>query len=155
MQEIINNLWVGNDQDYEDLDKRGWHVVRACKEGPGGHRDTLGYDTLGAPTGKDYLYVERGNRLALNLIDHASIEFIPVEVIRKAVEYIKEQLQAGNKTLVACNHGRSRSATIVLLYLHAIGDVPESFTRAVGYMHKIYEPFDPGTGMLAYAKKHW
>ena len=53
MEEIYKGVWVGDDNDYEKIkDKPEWKSVRCCKFGPGGHKETLGYTTQGAPSGK-------------------------------------------------------------------------------------------------------
>lgn len=104
MEEVINRLYVGGDKDYERLQSRpGWSFLRCCKEGPGGHRALLGYHTLAAPKGANYLWVRRGNVMALNLLDLDDPAYISEEMIKKGLDFIEERLNAGDKVLVACN----------------------------------------------------
>ncbi|HEX3051188.1 MAG TPA: dual specificity protein phosphatase [Aggregatilineaceae bacterium] len=44
-------------------------------------------------------------------------EFIPLSVLRRGVDFIVKQVDAGNKVLVMCGAGISRSSTFVLAYM--------------------------------------
>lgn len=93
MIEIAKNLFVGNQNDYENLVKfrNDFSVVHACKEPY--HRKALGYLGRGAPKNHpEYLIARRGNRLILNLIDVVDPNYIPEEIIFKAVSFIEEKL---------------------------------------------------------------
>lgn len=156
LHNIIDRLWVGDDTGYEKIEgKPGWSILRCCKEGPGGHRQTLGYTTLGAPQGPNYLWVRRKNKLALNILDLEDPQMIPDKVIDKGLEFIKERMDAGDKVLVACNAGHSRSPSLVMLYLHSINELPQPFNRAKTIFKAIYEPFSPGHGMLWHLHNRW
>ena len=49
MKEIIHNLYIGSQDDYEQVVKYevGWRIIHACKEPY--HRNALGYKGQGAP----------------------------------------------------------------------------------------------------------
>lgn len=154
--EVYPNLFVGGDETYEKVKgKEGWSFVRACKFGPDGHKDILGYRTQGAPKGKDYYSTRKGKILALNLIDSDDPNFIPEQVINDALNFIQERLQAGDKVLVACNQGRSRGPTIAMLYLDKIKDLPEHYHQGFKIFKGIYHKYDPGLGIEHFAKTHW
>jgi hypothetical protein len=154
--EVYPNLFVGGDETYEKVkDKSGWSYVRACKFGPDGHKDILGYKTQGAPKGRDYYSTRKNKILALNLIDSDDPNFIPEQVINDALDFIQERLQAGDKVLVACNQGRSRGPTIAMLYLDKIKDLPEHYHQAFKVFKGIYHKYDPGLGIEHFAKTHW
>lgn len=154
--QIINGLYVGGDEEYQRVaDSDGWSWLRCCKEGPGGHRDLLGYRTLGAPKNKDYLWVERGNLLALNLLDANDPNFIPQQLIHHGVEFIKNRIHAGDKVLAACNMGHSRGPTVALLYLRSIGEMPHSFVQSEHIFRTIYPKYSPGQGMRQFARSQW
>ena len=52
MERAFDNLYVGGDADYDKVKGvKGWSVLRCCKEGAGGHRETVVYGTQGAPKG--------------------------------------------------------------------------------------------------------
>lgn len=63
MIEVAKNLFVGNQNDYENLVKlrNDFSVVHACKEPY--HRKVLGYSGRGAPKNHpEYLIARRGDR---------------------------------------------------------------------------------------------
>jgi hypothetical protein len=154
--EVYSNLYVGDDTAYERLkDKPDWYFVRCCKYGPGGHQDTLGYRTLGAPKGKDYYFTYTRNKLALNLLDSDDPNFIPDVVLNEGVKCIGEQLSKGKKVLVACNQGMSRGPTVAMLYLRSINDLPSRFHEAFKIFKGIYHKYDPGQGMEQKAKEYF
>jgi len=156
MQEIYDNVWVGDDSDYEKVkDKKDWRAVRMCKYGPGGHKETLGYDTPGAPKGKNYLSVEAPNRIAINILDMEDPNMIPWECITTALNYAKEKLDEGYKILIACNSGHSRGPTTGLMFLRAIGDMPHNFHMSERIYRTLYHKYDPGMGMRQVARSHW
>lgn len=156
MEEIYSNLYVGDDLDYEKIaDKKNWRSVRMCKYGPGGHQQTLDYHTLAAPAGKNYLFVEKPNRLAVNIIDMDDPNMIPDECILKAVSYAKEQLSKGFKVLICCNSGHSRGPSTGLATLRSLGDLPYHFNKAETIYRTLYPKYDPGIGMRQKLKDLW
>lgn len=156
MEQIITNLYVGGDIDYEKLEgKAGWSFLRCCKFGPGGHKDTLGYTTPGAPKGPDYLAVKRGHRMALNFIDVEDPNLIPLDMVNKGLKFIDERREAGDKVLVACNQGHSRGPTTALLYLRSIGEMAGNFIQSERVYRTLYPKYDPGQGARTFARSHW
>jgi hypothetical protein len=156
MEEIITRLYVGGDDDYERIKgKAGWSVLRCCKEGPGGHRETVGYKTPGAPKGPKYLSASAGDRMALNYIDPHDPSFIQREMLQKGLEFIDACLRAGDKVLVACNHGHSRGPTTCLMYLRAVGEMPHNFVASERMFRTLYPDYNPGIGMRQFARMHW
>ena len=156
MEQVIDRLYVGDDNDYEKIkDNKSWKTLRCCKYGVGGHQDTLQYHTLAAPKGINYLSVERQNRMALNYIDANDSHLIPLAMVEAGLRYIDKQLAAGGKVLVACNAGHSRGPTTALLYLRAIGDLTGSFHQSENLFRTIYEKYDPGIGTRTFAHSNW
>jgi hypothetical protein len=156
MENLIPHLFVGDDNDYEKIKSRpNWSALRCCKYGPGGHQETLGYKTLAAPKGPTYLSVDQRNRRALNFIDPSDPNFIPVEMVKKGLDFIDKRLAAGDNVLVACNAGRSRGPTTGLLYLRAIGDLTGNFHQSESFYRKLYTKYDPGLGVRTFAKQNW
>ena len=144
MEEIIRGLYVGSDKDVAKAEERGYARLACCKDGPDSHRSMLGYTTLGAPKGKNYLSVRKGDVMALNLIDVDDPTMIPDEVIDLGINFIEDMQSAGRKMLVHCNAGHSRSTTITFMYLRAVGEMPDSFLAAEKKFRYIYPPYDPG-----------
>lgn len=156
MENVLNSLYVGDDADYEKIkDKTGWSCLRCAKCGPGGHQETLGYTTLGAPQGPNYLSVRKGHRTALNFIDVNDPNFIPVKMIETGLAYIDQRIKAGDKVLVACNAGHSRGPTTAMLYLRAIGELPGNFISSERIFRTLYRKYDPGEGVRSFARANW
>jgi hypothetical protein len=156
VEQILPRLYVGDDDAYKRVAKHsGWSWLRCCKNGPGGHRDTLGYDTQGAPKGKDYLSVRRGNLMALNMIDLDDPAYFAEAMVQTGLDFINERWKAGDKVLVACNSGHSRGPTTMLMYLRSIGEMPHSFVRSEKIYRTLYRKYDPGQGIRQYARSHW
>jgi hypothetical protein len=158
MLDIYPSLYIGNQNDYEfDVkSKSGWSVVHACKDPY--HRQAVGYS--GRSVSKDhpeYLIARRGNRLILNLIDPEDPAYIPKVIIDAAVEFVHEQLAAGQKVLVHCNQGMSRSPSIGLLYLTKYTDrIPTaSFAEAEIAFRKIYPVYNPAGGVRGFMIMNW
>jgi hypothetical protein len=156
MEQIIDRLFVGNDSDYERVKgKDGWSALRCCKEGPGGHRDTLGYTTMGAPKGPHYLSVSGLKHLALNFIDPKDPNYIPLEMVQKGLSFIDKRLAAGDKVLVACNAGHSRGPTTAMLYLRAIGELDNNFFFSERIFRTLYPNYLPDQGVRQFARTRW
>lgn len=156
MERIIGNLFVGSDKDYELVkDKKDWSVLRTCKEGTGGHRDTLGYTAQSAPKGKNYLFVDGLNHRALNFIDPDDPNFIPLEMIKKGLDFINKRLEQGDKVLIACNKGESRGPTTAMLYLRSIGELEGNFHHSENVFRTLCPTYNPGIGMRTFASQNW
>jgi len=158
MIEIHPNLFIGNENDYESRVRHepGWCIVHACKEPF--HRQALGYSGRAAPKNHpEYLIARRGNRLILNLVDAPDPAYIPKEIIDASLEFIKTSLTSGNRVLVHCNEGCSRSASIGLLYLAKFTDrVPKGeFLEVEAAFRTIYPPYNPKTGMRGFMIGNW
>jgi hypothetical protein len=156
MEEVYPKLWIGDDQDYVKMkDRAGWAFVRACKDGPGGHRQTVGYTTRGAPKGPNYYAAWTGNRIALNLVDNGDPSYIHDEAIDPALEFIGKYLGEGYNVLVACNQGHSRGPSVAMMYLGMIHDLPSNFREAFRVFKILYPKYDPEQGIKFYTKHKW
>jgi len=156
MKEVYKGLYIGDDESAERVkDRSGFSILRCCKFGPDGHKDLLGYDTQSAPEGKNKYWVRRGNILALNMLDLHDPNFVPDEMVQQGLDFIKDRLEAGDKVLVACNHGASRGPTMALMYLRTVGDFPYGFLQSERIFRGIYPKYDPGIGINQFARMHW
>lgn len=156
MEDVLDRLWVGGDPDFNRVKGRdGWSYLRTCKYGDGGHQDLLGYHTLGAPKGPNYLWYRRGRNLALNVLDLDDPNFVSKDMIDKGLAFIDERLKAGDKVLIACNAGKSRGPTTAMLYMRSIGELPYNFIKAERIFRTLYPHYDPGQGMRQFARTHW
>lgn len=158
MIEVHQNLFVGNlrDYDFEVSRQDGWAVVHACKEPY--HRQFLGYSGRGAPKGDEYYLAQRGDRLALNIVDAPDPAFFSKdEMIIPALDFIDDALSRGLKVLVHCNQGESRGPSIALLYMAArLGALPsESLEAAEEKFRSIYPLYSPKVGLREHLRQNW
>ena len=155
MEEVIRGLYVGSDKDVPKAKARMYARLCMCKEGPDGHRDMLGYTTLGAPPGKNYLVARKGDVMAVNILDLDDPDMIPDECIDAGMRFIKEMQEKHRILLVHCNSGHSRSTTTTLMYLRATGELPDSFVAAEKKFRTLYPNYSPGVGMRTHARMRW
>lgn len=155
MEQIIDRFYVGSDEDVAKAKERGFSRLACCKDGPDGHRAMLGYESLGAPKGKNYLFARKGNWMALNLIDVDDPRYIPDAALDAGLSFIDEQMTAGNKILIHCNAGMSRGPSVALMYLRKIGEMPYTFGRAMHIFKTLYPKYSPGFGMEHHVKARW
>jgi len=148
-------LFVGSDADDEEAQKKGYYILSACKDGPYGHRKALGYTTLGAPKGPNYLHVARGKRMVLNLLGLDDPAYISEEVIFPGLRFINKHLKAGEKVLIHCNAGKSRGPSMALMFLRTVGELPDNFRIAEKMFKALYPPYEPNEGITIFARRHW
>ena len=148
-------LFIGDDSDDVEAQKRGYAILVCAKDGPYGHRAALGYKERGAPKDDNYYHATRGKRMVLNLLDVDNPDFIPEQVIFPALKWINNHLKAGDKVLVHCNAGRSRGPTIAMLFLRTIGELPSGFVTSEKVFRALYPKYSPGKGMRVFARTHW
>lgn len=158
MIEVCENLFVGNQEDYElhVAQREGWAVVHACKEPY--HRQALGYKGRAAPKDHpEYLIARRENRLILNLVDVDNPAFFRTEMITEALDFIDEALESGTKVLVHCNQGESRGPSIALLYMAARRQsLPtESLESAESEFRSLYAGYSPSNGIRGHLRECW
>src|SRR5574344_103384 len=106
MKEIIHNLYIGSQEDYEQVVKYevGWRIIHACKEPY--HRNALGYKGQGAPKeSPEYFFAYRDSNLMLKLVDVPNPHYIPKQIIDDALEFIDKHI-CESKILVHCNQGQ-------------------------------------------------
>ena len=157
MVEIYNNIFVGNQNDYESNKSLfdSWAVVHACKEPY--HRQALGYTGRGAPKDSPYyLFLYDDNRhLVMNIVDTNSPLFFSDELINEAINYCVNNLKTGKKVLIHCNQGESRAPSIALLLLRKLGIYQYSFEDAITVFKKRYPLYDPKPGIYSYIRSRW
>jgi hypothetical protein len=156
MREVYNGLWCGDDKSYAPTITTGeWAEVFAAKEPM--HRHMVGYTSRGCPKDSPYyFFIERGNVLALNIVDAPDPIFFDKGMIDKALDFIGQKLSEGRSVQVRCNEGRSRSASICLLYLIKHGIIKgNTFEDCEALFMQIYPEYNPGAGIRGFIKEHW
>lgn len=155
MEKIIDGIYLGGDKDVPEAKRRRFARLCCCKDGIDSHRSMLEYATLGAPKDANYYFAQRGNVMALNLIDAPTPEMIPAEVIDAGLKFIYRMRQKGENVFIHCNAGHSRGPTMTLMYLRAIGEFTQGFYRAQEIFKTLYEPYSPAKGMWVTARDRW
>ena len=157
MIEVYANLWVGNQLDFERKVEyqQGWATIHTSKEPY--HRKALGYSGRAASKHHpEYLFAYRNSALVLNPIDADVPSYIPKAVIDEALGYIADNLAKGDKVLVHCNQGCSRSPGIALLFVAQKGEFSGlSYAQAKVEFLKIYPYFSPAGGMEGFCSMNW
>ncbi|MCX5770331.1 MAG: dual specificity protein phosphatase [Candidatus Hydrogenedentes bacterium] len=158
MIEVYPRLFIGDESDYERTvsHQGGWWTVHACKEPY--HRQLLGYKTRGAPKNHpEYFFARRTARLFLNLVEAPDPNYIPKVIVDEALCFIDEGLQQGERVLIHCNQGESRSPSIGLLYLVArTATLPKgSLSEAETPFRKLYPLYNPSSGMRGFLIQYW
>lgn len=149
MIEVMQNLFVGSQNDCKGFDGA---IVHCCKEPY--HRQMVGYAKRALPKDHpNYLWIIKGNEMALNIIDADKPEFFAESMINTALEFIKIKLYDDFKVLVHCNQGQSRSPSIAMLYMEY--RLPDDFTEAEEKFKQIYPEYSPKNGIREYVKAHW
>ena len=158
MKKIANNLYVGNQQDYENkFFDETFSFLLAAKEPF--HRQALNYTGRAASKEHpEYLwgYRDRGTKLILNMVDANSSLFFDKGMIDEALNFIEEELFKGKNVLICCNAGQSRSASIGLLFLIRQGYINGETLEdcEVEYL-RIYPEYNPGKGIREFAKMNF
>lgn len=160
-------LFCGDAKDFEfelsDKDqppygiKEGWSVVHACKEPY--HRSLLGYTGRGAPKEHpEYAMAQRDKRLYLNIVDTPDKRFFSRTTIQAAIDFVREQLKAGQSVLVHCNEGHSRGPSITMLYLAAYTSFFKDRATLVSVEKEFkthYPPYCPAPGIRGHLEENW
>jgi len=153
MIEIRDKLFVGNEYDCRTGDEQ-WAVVHACKSPC--HQSAVGYRGSLPNTHPNYLVLESGTDLYLNLIDPP----IPLFMAESFISYLRfaqVQLEAGRNILIHCNQGESRAPSLALLLLAKVmGEISnDSYATARVEFETRFPGYNPGQGIQKYLAEHW
>lgn len=157
MKEIVSNLYVGNQSDFENgnFDINKWSHLLVAKEP--WHRQAVGYTGRACDKSHpEYLMARRDNKLILNLVDAPKSIFFNKDLIDNGLGFINEELSKGKKVAIFCNEGFSRSPSIALLYLikYKYIDV-DTLEDAEAEFLKLYPNYNPGTGMRGFVRENF
>ena len=153
MFQIYPNLFIGDESDcfYDNMEDLA--LIHACKSPC--HQSILGYQGNLPQDPPHYLVYEKGNHLFLNMIDPPQSLFKPILFI-KSLDFIKAHISRG-KVLIHCNLGKSRSASIALLYLakYANAISQTNFKEAARDFLGLFPDYQPGRGIASYLDSQW
>lgn len=156
MIEVYHKLFVGSQEEYEDLLPEGKDVfiLHAAKEPY--HRQYVGY--TGKACAKDhseYLMAVRGNKMAVNIVDALESKYFDPELIKDVVKKILYLLINKKTVYIHCNQGESRAPSIALLVLLGLHAVSTEYDVAVKQFKMIYPKYNPGKGISDFLTENW
>jgi hypothetical protein len=153
MFEIRDRLYVGSEYDCRSGDD-DWAVVHACKSPC--HQRAVGYKGSLPSSHPNYLVLESGKNLFLNIIDPPGPLFMP-PLFTSFLDFAGRHWENGKRLLIHCNQGESRAPSLALLfiskYLHEITE--SSYAEARQEFEEIFHGYRPGTGIQIYLSKNW
>jgi hypothetical protein len=154
MRILINErLSFGNESACTHITDGTIAVVHACKEPC--HRGAVGYSTRTIPSNHpNYLVLERGHHLYLNLIDPPQPLFM-MPSFEAFVNFVDREI-AERPVLIHCNQGESRAPSLTLLYMaKRLATLPnDSYAVAATAFRQKY-PYNPGRGIETWLTTNW
>lgn len=151
MVEISEGIYIGSSKDYEyNKNKDDMNFINACKYPY--------WEEYAKEHSNNGLYAYSGNRLICNLVDADDSKYIPSEIIEECINYIEKSVKEKKKILINCNEGKSRSATIGLIYLikhKKISDNSDLFYKVLDKYKEIVPRYEPNLGMLSYVSDYY
>lgn len=153
MQEVHERIFVANDFSCVGGDSE-LAVVHACKSPC--HQSAVGYKGSLPNTHPNYLVLEQGSNLYLNIIDPPVPLFLP-PLFSNFMEFANKHWKDGKKLLIHCNQGESRAPSLALLFLAKGLSVIDSssYITARKEFEAIYPRYTPGKGIETYFTKNW
>jgi GGDEF domain-containing protein/predicted protein tyrosine phosphatase len=111
MDPIVNNLWLGSQQDADDLVRKNPANITAILNVRGVDAyHPLGRDQSAQHPGKAYRYIPAPD-----------IGVIYPKHVKEAVEWLREQTEKERRILIHCKHGISRSPGFLAAFMVASG----------------------------------
>lgn len=153
-------LWYCSQEEYDGffglLDEFG--ATLFCAKDPY-HKQIVGYTGNLEHTHPEYLCAERPEEkiMALNMIDAPEAKYFNYNMMMYGINFIARNLNAGNSVVVVCNHGKSRSTSMCLLYLMAHGDIDlnDSIETVFEKFKMIAPDWEPNKGIKDFCIKFW
>jgi GGDEF domain-containing protein len=107
MHHIVNNLWLGSQKDADELVRRNPEGITAILNvrGPDAYKPP-GRDQSAEHAGKKYKWIPAPDTGRIS-----------PEHLREAVAWLQEQTENGERILVHCKHGISRSAGFLAAFM--------------------------------------
>lgn len=100
--------------------------------------------------------VEGKNAIAVNMVDADTPQYFQPKIFRHLVRLIADKVGSGNRVRIMCNKGVSRSASVGLLYVAAIGEISkENYESAAKEFKKIYPNYSPNRGIKQFLANQW
>lgn len=136
MTEVYNNLYVADISACKSIGD--YAVIHACK-----------FPCYNSISNNKNNVLEIGDNLYLNIIDPKEPLFT-FDLFEKSIEFIDKHIK-DRKVIVHCNQGKSRSASIALLYLFR----DKEYWEAQYEFSQIYPNYLPSEGINEYFETNW
>lgn len=135
---VSENLYVA---DMEGCSRVGSEaIIHACKNP---------CYVCASDEGKFCNILESDDDLYLNMID-PSIPLFKDNLFNVSIEFIRKNIEQ-REVVIHCNQGKSRSASIAMLYLFG----KESYRDAQDLIKQVYPYYQPSLGIDLYLEKNW
>jgi hypothetical protein len=153
MHQVHDRLFVGSEMDCQQASP-GWCVVHACKSPC--HQRAVGYRGSLQSDHPNYLVLEQGNHLYLNMID-PPVPLFKQETFVTFLGIAHREWLAGKNVLVHCNQGESRAPTLALLLMaKRLKAIPgESYQVAATSFSQLFPSYNPGQGIQSFMNNNW
>lgn len=153
MREVFPRVFVGNQLSCRSGTTE-MAVVHACKSPC--HQRAVGYSGSLAREHPEYLALEDGANLWLNMID-PPLPLFQREVFHRFLAFAALHHDRGGSVLIHCNQGESRSPSLALLllarHLRQLPDV--SFAAACHAYQAVDAAYRPGVGIARFLTEEW
>lgn len=106
-------------------------------------------------TDPEFYAARRNNHLYVNWVDVTESKFFRPEEMDLIFDFLDEMLHHGKKILVHCDQNKSRSPSVVMMYLASIGILSRKYTEAVSAFCVMYPTYDPKIGIQEFVRQHW
>lgn len=159
MREVYKNLYIGCENDYEELkDDKDYYFVLAAKNPY--HKQFVQYEGKNLDKNHpEYLAAFRDRKLILNMVDAPEKKYFKDILFNYSNAFIKENLECKRKVVVCCNKGKSRSCGIVLWYLKKCTDFfcpMQSLDECIyDFQNLQYPDISLGKGIYDYLNDNW
>jgi len=153
MQQVYDRLFVGDLSDCSTT-RVGWAVIHACKSPC--HQFAVGYRGSLTADHPNYLVLERGDDLFLNMID-PPFPLFKMESFTEFLRFAHERWKRQITLLIHCNQGESRAPALALLLMSKRLGVlsPVSYNEAAQEFSDMYPAYRPGHGIRTFLMEHW
>jgi GGDEF domain-containing protein len=141
MNRIINNLWLGSQQDADELVRKNPEKITAILNvrGPDSYHPP-GRDQSAEHPGKAYKWIQAPD-----------IGVIYPKHVKDASDWLQEQTDKGERILIHCKHGISRSPGFLCAFMVASG-ISSSLEEAKAAI-SVHRPVLPATQVVDSAKR--
>ena len=140
MNHIVNNLWLGSQQDADDVRKNPGKITAIL--------NVRGADAY-HPPGRDQSAEHPGK--AYKWIQAPDIGLIYPKHVKEATDWLQEQTDKGEQILIHCKHGISRSPGFLAAFMVASG-ISSSLEEAKATI-SIHRPVLPAAQVVDSAKR--